>query len=414
MPPVMPLQDPCGSGAVTPEGAAKIHRLPYLQRPERDGVTVAWAGLPEDAPRVVVAAAADPTRATIAEVAGRYPGSAGDERARRLELYDEYNDRADPGDDDDDDDAGKPEADELYMLAARVAGLDPGERYCYRVESDRGPLTDWATLTLAPPPDPDRVDRFVVVGDSGSGSAAQLALARRITNVPMDAILFLGDIAYKRGTHEQLQTRFFDVYSGLIQRVPVYSAIGNHEIRTQGGRPFEEVFVFPGNERWYSFQLGDVHFVVLDTTQIGPAQATWLDEDLASASRRFTVVLAHHPPFTAAWRGPSRGFRRWFVPILERHDVDLVLSGHEHHYERTRPIGGIHYIVSGGGGGRLSPPGISGHTKLTRAVHHFLTLAVTRDALVLRAIDIHGLVFDELVIPAGAAQLRTALGPGRR
>jgi len=386
MPPVAPRQDPCGSGALTGAGATAIHRRPYLQSPRPRGVVVAWAGFPEHAPRVVVAAADDPARAPIARADGRFPGPSDDERARRRELHEEV---GDPGDFD---------AEDFYRLAARIDGLEPGGRYCYRLEDDRGPLTDWATLTLAPPPDPARVDRFVVLGDSGTGAPAQLAIARRVASQPMDAILFLGDIAYRSATHERLQERFFDVYGELFQRVPVYSAIGNHERRNAQGRPFAEAFVLPGNERWYSFELGDVHFVVLDTNQIGRVQAAWLDADLATAARRFTVVLAHHPPFTAARRGPSRAFRRWFVPVLERHRVDLVFSGHEHHYERSRPIGGIVYVVSGGAGGGLTQVGESAHTQVALAVHHFVTLEVHRDRLVVRAIDIDGKTVDQFTV----------------
>lgn len=370
MPPVVPRADACGSGALTATGRA-LARRPYLQQATERGVTVAWAGAPA---RVVVALRDDATRTPIAEVAGRPAGTAA-------------------------------------TLAARVGDLDPRTSYCYRLDDDRGPLTAWATLTLAPPADPERVDRFVVVGDSGVGSAAQHALARRLATVPADAILFLGDIAYGSGTRTQLQTRFFDVYAELFQRLPVYAAIGNHDNATQRGRPYEEMLVLPGNERWYSVDLGDVHFVVLDTTQIGAAQAAWLEADLAAAQRRFTVVLAHHPPYTAAWRGPNRKFRRTFVPILQRHGVDLVLSGHEHHYERSHVVAGIVYIVSGGGGAPLTRVGKGGHTRVARAVHHYLALEVRSDQLVVRAVDIDGKTFDEVILPDRRA--RTAETPSR-
>jgi len=395
MPPVVPRADACGSGALTAEGASTIQRRPYLQRAEARGVIVAWAGPQAPPAHVAIATVDDPDRTPSAQVAGRPASAASPERAA--------------------------------TLAARIEGLEPDVTYCYRLEGHRGPLTDWATLTLAPPPDPARVDRFVVVGDSGDGGAAQQALARRMASVPMDAILFLGDIAYGSGTRAQLQTRFFDVYHGLFQRVPVYSAIGNHDDASAHGQAFHDAFVLPGNERWYAFDLGDVHFVVLDTTQIGAAQAAWLEADLATASRRFTIVLAHHPPYTAARRGPSRSFQRTFVPILARHGVDLVLSGHEHHYERSQPLDGVVYVVSGGGGARLTPVGRAGHTRVARAVHHYLALEVRADALVLRAIDIDGNTFDELVLrerpgrgsrtassPAAAPTGAIASSPARR
>lgn len=416
VPPVVARENPCGTGSLTIGGKAALHRRPYLQDAVPAGVTVAWAGMPGDGARVVVTRAEDAERKPLARVVGLYAGRPEAEHERRLELEEDvadYDDSDEGGeldepdddededereDDDDDDDEIDVDADELYLLAAQVRGLPPGEAYCYRLENDRGVLTDWASLTLGPRPDDRRIDRFVVIGDTGNGSRAQVALARQLLSVPMDAILFAGDLAYRSGTYEQLQRRFFDIYADLFAHVPVYAAIGNHDNRTARGRPFEEAFVLPGNERWYSFDLGDVHFVVLDTTQIGATQARWLDRDLGRASRRFTVVLAHHPPFTAARRGPSHGFRRWFVPIIERHHVELVIAGHEHHYERTRAIDGVQYIVTGGGGGRLTRAGRNADTKVALAVHHFVTLAVEGRTLAVEAVDIDGRVIDRVEV----------------
>lgn len=402
--PAASQDDPCGSGARTGAGHEAIHRLPYLQNAEPTAVTVAWAGLPDAAPRVAIARKEDPSRAVLATFAGEHPGPASVAGAQRTRLYDELyedydaEDAADDHDDEVDEGIEDLDAEDFYGLAARVGGLDAGRRYCYRLENDRGPLTEWASLMTAPPLDPARVDRFIVLGDSGSGQPAQIALARRISRLPIDAILFLGDIAYRSGTPEQLQERFFAVYADIFQRVPSYVAIGNHDNRTDQARPLEEALWLPGNERWYSFDLGDVHFIVLDTTRIGRAQATWLDRELARDKRRYTIVLAHHPPYTSGSRGGSAGFRTWFVPVLERHRVDLVLVAHDHHYERLKPIGGIVYIISGGGGGRLTYTTRSSLTARLVIAHHFLVLEAHADRLLVRAIDIHGNVIDELAI----------------
>jgi len=400
VPPFVPREDPCGSGALTAQGRRELHRLPYLPSAQRDGVVVAWAGWPESGTQVVVARADDEERAPIARVTGRLVGS--DPSWVRVQRYAPYDDSDEGGEARDVDVVGDlGVAPENYqILAARVDGLSPeADGYCYRLVRGQTPLTEWASLTLAPPSDPDRVDRFVILGDSGNGRPAQYAIARRIWNAPMDAIIFLGDIAYTSGTYEELQGRFFDVYANLFQRVPVYSVIGNHEDRTEGGEPFEKAFLLPRNQRWFSFDLGDVHFVALDTTRISREQARWLDADLSRNQRKFTIVLGHHPPYTSARRGPSRPFRRLFVPILERHRVELVLTGHEHHYERTKPRSGIVYIVSGGGGGRLTRSGWNHDTAAAYTRHHFLTLEARRDDLVVRAIDIDGNLIDEVVIP---------------
>lgn len=394
-PPVSPREDSCGSGALTRLGRTFVHRMPYLQSVEEAKATVVWAGLPEHGPRVSVARKDDPTRTVLATFLASHPSPEPLAREKRAELYEEYDDEDEGGEEEDEEAELDLDAEDFFTLAAHVVSLSPDRRLCYRLDTDRGPLTEWASLTFAQAPNPERVDRFIVLGDSGTGRRAQRALERRIAGEQMDAILFLGDIAYRSGTHDQIQARFFAIYAGIFQRIPVYAAIGNHDIRTDDGRPFEDVFWLPGNERWYSFDLGDVHFVVLDTTRIGPEQVAWLELDLARSERQFTVVLAHHPPFTSARRGPSRSFQTYFVPLLERHAVDLVLTGHEHHYERTKPINGIVYVVSGGGGARLTSPGRQPYTERAVAKHHFLILEAHGRELRVRAVDIDGKTIDE-------------------
>ena len=85
------------------------------------------------------------------------------------------------------------------------------------------------------------------------------------------------------------------------------------------------------------------------------------------------------------WRGPSERFHEWFLPILQRHRVTLVISGHEHHYERSRRIAGIPYIVTGGGGAPLTPVKPGPETRFAAAVHHFLILEVVKDEMTAKA-----------------------------
>lgn len=405
VPSVVPRADPCGTGALTQAGARSLHRVPYLQSAYTDGVTVAWAGMPQPQTVVEVARGDGDARQVVTRVPGAYVGP--DPNGAAAQFYEAYDDSDRGGEEPDEDEDVDETTDErsldpedFYVLAAHITRLPHDENgYCYRLVSNGEPLTEWSSLTLAQPADNERIDRFVILGDSGNGQPAQRAIAARISNVPMDAILFLGDIAYKSGTYAELQTRFFEIYANLFQRVPVYAAIGNHDNRTLHGKPFEEAFIFPNNERWYSFDLGDVHFVALDTTRIGREQAAWLDADLGRTDRKFTVVIGHHPPYTAARRGSNRGFRRWFVPVLNRHRVELVLTGHEHQYERTKPIKDIVYIVSGGGGAHLTRTGRNQRTAVAYAKHHFLTLEARNDALVVRAIDIDGRLLDTVVVP---------------
>ncbi|HVM45233.1 MAG TPA: metallophosphoesterase, partial [Candidatus Thermoplasmatota archaeon] len=106
------------------------------------------------------------------------------------------------------------------------------------------------------------------------------------------------------------------------------------------------------------FDWAGVHIVSLDTfSQAGIAQkqVAWLEEDLAAhADAAWTIVMLHEPPFSSnAAHGSSERARDAFADVLARHGVDLILAAHDHAYERTHPIDGVVYVVSGGGGQSL-------------------------------------------------------------
>jgi acid phosphatase type 7 len=141
-----------------------------------------------------------------------------------------------------------------------------------------------------------------------------------------------------------------------------------------------------------------VHFVGLDTEQIGADQAAWLEADLTANRLPWTIVFAHRPPFSSGEHGGSGDFQREFVPILRKHHVDLVLSGHEHDYERFKPIDGVVYVVSGGGGRGTRPVGSGPSTAFSEAVLHFVYGEVDGNRLTLHAIDGVGREFDQAVV----------------
>jgi 3',5'-cyclic AMP phosphodiesterase CpdA len=228
--------------------------------------------------------------------------------------------------------------------------------------------------------------QFLAVGDVGTGGAAQLAIAKRMMAQPFDLALILGDLAYDAGTASQIDSKFFSIYRDFMRYVPVYPSIANHERRTRKGRPYFEAFVLPEPERYYSFDWGPVHFVAIDTTLPNTTQLAWLDADLASTSQPWVIVFGHHPMYTNSLRGPQKEVRSAFAKIFTERRVDLVLTGHEHHYERFR-VAGVNYVVSGGGGGQLTRF-VGDSEALSQATrHHFLSFEVSSDVLEMRAID---------------------------
>jgi hypothetical protein len=281
--------------------------------------------------------------------------------------------------------------------------LAPSTVYCYDVESGGGGSGRLGFRT-APAAGTGATVRFLAFGDSGGGGSDQAALRDQMATVPFDFIIHTGDIAYENGTRAEFQENFFKPYADLLKYFPVFPASGNHEYVTEDAAPFREAFVLPENggpegiERWYSFDWGDVHFVALDTERTGPVQAAWLDADLTANTRPWTIVYGHRPPFSSGEHGNDSAFQTYFVPLLEKHKVPLVLNGHEHDYERTTPQNGVVYVVTGGGGRGVRPVGSSSFTAFSNAVIHFVYVTVSGNELALHAIDGLGDEFDSLVI----------------
>ncbi|HEY8141769.1 MAG TPA: metallophosphoesterase [Kofleriaceae bacterium] len=365
----------CGRGKVTVEGGKRLQRLPYLQSITTTSAVVAFAAWPGDI--WVEARKGDEVAATAR---ARFAGS--DQQRRRSFMHRDDRQALSP--------------DHYFVQRADLDGLEPRTLYCYRVMSRQGPLTDPAPLVTAAPPGQEDPVRFVMLGDTGSGSAAQQAIARRIAAEPFDFLVFLGDLAYEQGTAEQLQTRFFEVYKDYLQFAPVFPVMGNHDRRTRNGGPYLEAFVLPPPELYYSFDWGDVHIVVLDTTGGYREQIEWLKRDLSGNRKRFTIAVGHHPMYTGSIRGPHLALRRRFWPVLAFYGVNLVVMGHEHHYERFARRNGIIHIVSGGGGGRLTRIYSKASTVRTATIHHYLAFEVTKNKLTMRAIDIEGKEFDKV------------------
>jgi 3',5'-cyclic AMP phosphodiesterase CpdA len=246
------------------------------------------------------------------------------------------------------------------------------------------------------------------MGDLGKRSPDQYAVLEQLEGVRSDFVVLTGDLAYDDGTRGQLEDNVFGVYREMMSAVPFFAASGNHDYHTDDAEPFREAFALfenggaQGLERWYSFDWGPVHVAVLDTEKVGEVQQAWLAEDLAASGSQFTVVVMHRPPFSSGSHGSSEGAREAFVPMFQNR-VDLVLAGHDHHYERTHSLDGITYVVTGGGGRGTRGVGDSDFTACSVQVAHFVHVIVEGDEMRVVAVDAMGEPFDSVVIPARSA-----------
>lgn len=301
---------------------------------------------------------------------------------------------------------------------ARITGLSPGRVYVYLLQSVRehsyGVEACGGNFTTSPLPGNGSSLRFWAIGDSGLSNEDQAAVKHSHADLLQsgykltDAVLVLGDLAYDGGYEAEMDISFFGSYQDLMSWIPFWTALGNHDVYNGlDPYPYYQLLTLPtegeagghpsGTEAYYSFDLGQVHVVCLDSMDsvhrgTMAEMLAWLDEDLLAfraqgAATHWLIAFFHHPPYSkvrplrsrraasaaeeqadcgrgrpvckkqrlhtqtrrgdeswaAWWQGSHDSdvkvemirMREEVVPRLELAGVDLVISGHSHGYERS-------------------------------------------------------------------------------
>ncbi len=236
---------------------------------------------------------------------------------------------------------------------ARLTRLTPGEHYDYTVEGESGAL---ATGTFRAAPLGASTFTFAVVGDFGSGTSDETAVASLIESWHPDFVLTVGDNAYPMGSKELLDRDIFRPYAAVMRESAWFPALGNHDVKADGGEPELEAFHSLGKERWYRFTWGNAAVVVLDSdTSVAPGSPQLRFARRALARRScFRFAAWHHPPWEPPGRSISPGLRSHVVPLVQKDDIQVVFVGHLHAYARSRPHRGVVYVAVGTGGHSLS------------------------------------------------------------
>jgi predicted phosphodiesterase len=191
--------------------------------------------------------------------------------------------------------------------------------------------------------------KFAVIGDNGTGKQPQYDIARQMLSAraafPFEFVIMLGDNLYGS---QDVVSKFERPYAPLLQAgVPFYAALGNHD--APGNRAYKAFNM--GGDRYYTFAKRDVRFFVFDTNLMDRAQVAWIEDALGRSREPWKIAYFHHPLYSDGGRhGSNIELRVVLEPLLVRHGVDVVFSGHEHIYQRTTPQKGITYFVEGSSG----------------------------------------------------------------
>lgn len=296
---------------------------------------------------------------------------------------------------------------------AHLCGLEPDTTYDYQVQSDPIHVSPIYRFHTAPDlaTSPDATVTITSVGDSRDGYTVWADLVGQIAQRAPDLLLFSGD-AVTVGSIQNEWESFFDVGEPLFATTPVISTHGNHDVNAIN---YYAQFAMPGDEEHFGFDYGAAHVTVANDSPVlvadlvGPI-ARFLDDDLAAnPTAPWKLVTHHRPAYSASLNhGSDTTLQAEWVPIFDRHRVDLVLNGHDHDYERTHPLrggqlgatpaDGTIYVVSGGAGATLYDPGTQFFTARSEKLHSAVNLTLRRGHLSMEAFDNHGAMVDTLTI----------------
>ena len=246
--------------------------------------------------------------------------------------------------------------------------------------------------------------KFLVVGDTGTGGSAQYQLAQKIVDAygrfKFDFAIMLGDNMYGGEDPGDFVDKFERPYKPLLDAgVKFYAALGNHDEPSQR---FYKPFNMDG-KRYYTFNKGDIDFFVLDSTYMTPAQVDWLKKELEDSKAKWKIAYMHHPLYSSGERhGSEVDMRALLEPLFVENGVDVVFAGHEHFYERLKPQKGISYITQGGSA-KLRKGNIRNNSEMTAkgfdTDNSFTLVEIDGDQMFFETISRRGAVVDSGVIP---------------
>jgi hypothetical protein len=288
---------------------------------------------------------------------------------------------------------------------AHVCNLQPGAAYSYQVGAinpntgaqDFSPVYTFQTAPdITAAPDTDTLLGFV--GDARGGYDIWQQLVNQLLSYKPEMLLFSGD-AVTIGTVQAEYEEFLGEAEPLLATTQMYFANGNHEGDAVN---FFSQFAMPGDQQNFGVDWGYAHITVANDTPADPNAITGaFQQDLAtdlaaSANARWKLVMHHQPIWSASTKhGSTLTLQQAWQPLYDQYHVDLVLNGHDHDYEVTKPLVGMTpqptadnatvYIVAGGAGAELYPNGSGFWTQYSESTYSAATIDIRQNSLAFSA-----------------------------
>ena len=295
--------------------------------------------------------------------------------------------------------------------AVTLTALNPHTTYHYRVKTSSQVLGADRTFKTAAGPQQTSFT-FMVMSDTHAGvyefprrqrliDTAHRDLMDSVAALGPDLYLHVGDLVQEGGDLAAWND-FLAIEGDVMSRTAMFPALGNHETDHEN---YFDLFYLPHNERWYSFQYGNAHFICLQIdgyADISPAsdQYIWLETELAKTDATWTLVFFHFPALSSGGGYESDpGVQTHLIPLFQRYGVDMVFNGHEHKYQHNL-ADGITYMQISGRGGMTHPPGSFAWTLPSEATRHVLRVEVRGNTLTSTAISPDGSRLDEFSLIA--------------
>ena len=246
--------------------------------------------------------------------------------------------------------------------------------------------------------------KFAVLGDFGTGERTQLDLAQQMVALhdrfKYDLVVLVGDNLYGSERPQDFKLKFEDPYKPLLEAgVKFQAALGNHDAREQR---YYKLFNMDG-KLYYTFSpKADVRFFMLESTYPVPEQIQWVEKELQASTSEWKIPVFHHPLYSSGGRhGSDLRLREVLEPLFVKYNVSVVLTGHDHFYERVKPQKGITYFVVGSGG-QLRAGNIDRTSGITAAGFDtdlaFMAAEIAGDEMYFNAISRQGSVVDSGVL----------------